>query len=372
MSNGIPTTQKSLLLRKENSLYELGETPVPHPGPKDVLVKIMACALNPVDAHISEPPYSKFLIQEWPHVPGSDGAGVVVELGSEVTDRKLGDRVVFQGEWRRHLATCQQYAVVPEDLTAIVSSPCPGRIPKNITFEQAATIPLALTTVVLVLYNQSPAPENLSLRLKPIWTPEGAKEFAGKPTLIVGGATSLGQMAIQLARLAGHNPIITTASPHNAPLLTSLGATHVLDRSRSNESILAELPQLTGGKPIEFAIVPAGAIPEPLRLARDALAPGGALATVLPAPQRIPEDVANPGEGKRVGYVFGSASLPQNRETCVEMWKQVTGWLEKGLLKPNPVEVLPNGLAGVNEGCARLKAKQVSGKKLVALPQETP
>ncbi|KAI9061172.1 GroES-like protein [Trametes sanguinea] len=362
----VPKTQKSLLLREESTPYVVAETPVPRPGPSDVLVKIMACALNPVDWAVVDPPYSKIFIKSWPYVPGTDAAGVVVEAGAEAGDVKVGDRVLFKGDtgdakW----ATCQQYAVVPAEYTAI--------IPENITFDEAATIPLALITDVLVLYNQSPAPENLSLRLKPVWEPEGATAYAGTPAFIVGGASSLGQFAIQLARMAGHSPIITTASPHNAPLLASaLGATHVLDRARPNASILAELPTLARGKPIEFAFVAVPFYPEACRLGRDALAPGGALAVVVPAPGRVPEDVANPGDGKRVGYVWGSIRLPHTRDCGLALFKQITGWLEKGLLKPNPVELLPNGLAGINEGLAKLKANKVSGKKLVARPQDTP
>ncbi|EIW54863.1 GroES-like protein [Trametes versicolor FP-101664 SS1] len=358
----IPTTQKSLLLRKESAPYVVEETPVPTPGPKDVLVQIFACALNPVDHAIVDPPYSKILIQEWPHIPGSDGAGVVVALGADVTNLKEGDKVVFQGSGGGVGATCQQYAIVPAELTAI--------IPDTLTFEQAATLPLALTTDVMSLYNQSPAPQNLSLRLKPVWEAEGQTAYAGTPALIIGAAASLGQVAVQLARLAGHNPIIATASPHNAELIKSLGATHVLDRSRSNESILSELPVLIGGKHLEYAFV-AVASADALRLGRDALAPGGALATISPQAQMLPEDVVNIGDGKRLSFVFGSARLPYTVETGVAMFKALSGWLEKGLLKPNPVEVLPNGLAGINEGLARMKANKVSGTKLVARPQET-
>ncbi|KAI0355517.1 GroES-like protein [Trametes cingulata] len=365
MSTTIPTKQKSLLLRQESTPYVLEETPVPTPGPGDVLVQLRACALNPVDWAIVDPPLSKFLVKQWPHFPGCDGAGVVVAVGAEVTNRKVGDRVLFEGDMSPSGGTFQQYATVPADLTSI--------IPDNITFEQAASIPLALATDVLCLYNQSPAPENLSLRLKPVWTPEGQTEYKGTPAFIVGGAASLGQYAIQLAKMAGHDPIITTASLHNTELLKSLGATHVLDRHRSNESILAELPTLTGGKPIHFAFAAyllSG--PEPLRLARDALAPGGALGIVAPGPERFPEDCQNPGEGKRVGYVYGSPLVPSNRECGREMFEHLTGWLEKGLLKPNPIEVLPNGLAGIQEGLDRMKAGKISGKKLVARPQETP
>ncbi|CDO74505.1 hypothetical protein BN946_scf184979.g60 [Trametes cinnabarina] len=333
----IPTTQKSLLLLQESTPYVVGERPVPRPGSKEVLVQIMACALNPLDYRIVDPPHSRWLIKSWPYVPGHDAAGVVVEVGKDVTALKVGDRVVFEANMERpDVAACQQYATVDADLAVI-----------------------------------SPAPENLGLKLKPVWEQDGATAYAGTPAFILGGATSLGQFAIQLAKLAGHNPIITTASPHNTPLLTSLGATHVLDRSRSNESILSELPTITGGKPLEFAFVAVPYSPEACRLGRDALAPGGALGIVIPSPTRVPEDVANPGDGKRVGYVFGSVWLPYTRDCGVEMFKHLTGWLADGRLKPNPVEVLPNGLAGIPDGLERLKANQVSGKKLVARPQET-
>ncbi|KAJ8496852.1 hypothetical protein ONZ51_g870 [Trametes cubensis] len=340
----IPTTQKALLLHEAGMPYVLGESPVYHPGPEEVLVKIMACALNPIDHMIANPPVRSTLLR----------------------NLKEGDKVLFLGDGTnaKRSSTFQQYAVVPADLTAI--------IPDNITFEQAATLPLAITTDVLVLYNQSAAAENIGLRLTPVWEPEGATAYAGTPAFIIGGASSLGQYAIQLAKLAGHNPIVTTASLHNAPLLISLGATHVIDRHKSNESVLAELSTIAGEKSVEFVFVAIPHDPEVCRLGRDALAPGGALAIVLPSPYAIPEDVANAGDGKRVGFVYGSTYLPHTREVSVAMYRQLTSWLQKGALKPNPVEVLPNGLAGIPEGLERMKANKISGRKLVARPQETP
>ncbi|KAI0351739.1 GroES-like protein [Trametes cingulata] len=370
MTTTIPTTQKALVIYEEGKPYTVGETPVARPGPKEVLIKVLACALNPADnVLLSVPPVLlqsmdifKYVFFKYPLLAGYDGAGIVVERGEEVTNLKEGDRVLFGGHCSSPSASFQQYATVQSEFVAI--------IPDNVTFEQAATIPLALTTDALVLYNESPAPENLGLRLKPFWEPEGAKAYAETPAFIVGGAASLGQYAIQLAKLAGHNPIITTASPHNTELLKSLGATHVLDRTRSNESILAELPKLTNGKPLSIAFVSV-LDPEALRLGRDALAPGGAFAAVTAIPAFVPEDVSHPSDGKRIGFVYGSGLLPYNRDTTVAVFKQITGWLEKGLLKPNPVEVLPNGLAGIPEGLERLGNNKVSGKKLVARPHET-
>lgn len=136
--------------------------------------------------------------------------------------------------------------------------------------------------------------------------------------------------AIQVAKFAGFHPIIATASPHNATYLTSLGATHVVDRSLSHDQILSKLPELTGGKPIEF-VYDAISLPETMPLAYQALAPGGALAIVLP--DVIPAELKKEGDNKRIAYVFGNVHAPENRACGVEMYKRLTEWLEKGVIK---------------------------------------
>lgn len=85
-------TQKALLLYAEGGKYSVGDAPVPQPGPKDVLVKVEAAALNPIDWKVTIPPFSG-LIQEYPFITGTDCAGVVVEVGSEVTTLKEGDKM---------------------------------------------------------------------------------------------------------------------------------------------------------------------------------------------------------------------------------------------------------------------------------------
>ncbi|OSC97725.1 GroES-like protein [Trametes coccinea BRFM310] len=352
-------TQKALLLPAEGAQYTVGEAPVPRPGAKEVLVKVISAALNPIDWKIAIPPFSSALIPEYPFITGTDGAGEVVEVGGEVTSLKAGDRILFQGWFANPYATFQQFCIVPAEITA--------KIPDNITFDQAASVPLGLATVILALYNQHPNYPK-TLRLKPIWEEGATVESAGKAALVIGGASSVGQYAIQVAKFAGFHPIIATASPHNAIYLMSLGATHVVDRSLSHDQILSKLPELTGGKPIEF-VYDAISLPETMPLAYQALAPGGALAIVLP--DVIPAELKKEGDNKRIAYVFGNVHAPENRACGVEMYKRLTEWLEKGVIKPNPVEVLPNGLASVPEGLDRLKNNQVSAKKLIAKPQET-
>ena len=88
-----PTTQKALILPAEKEPHKLvTDWPIPQPGPTDVLVKLVSAALNPVDAYI--PAMGGLgLVKAWPFVNGIDGAGIVEEVGAEVTNLAKGDRV---------------------------------------------------------------------------------------------------------------------------------------------------------------------------------------------------------------------------------------------------------------------------------------
>lgn len=78
----------------------------------------------------------------------------------------------------------------PTSPTSLNSIP---QIPDGISFDQAATVPLGLGTVVLAMYNTDPKAAGRSLLLPPCWEPEGAATFSGKPAFIIGGASSVGQ-----------------------------------------------------------------------------------------------------------------------------------------------------------------------------------
>ena len=84
------STQKALLLTAKNGDWVVGDVPIPKPGPKDVLIKVMAAGLNPVDWKNRE---GEFFTPSYPFVAGMDGAGVVVEAGAEADNLVKGDRV---------------------------------------------------------------------------------------------------------------------------------------------------------------------------------------------------------------------------------------------------------------------------------------
>jgi len=133
----IPPTQKALFLTgvKEELIIREIDNYIPNAG--ELLVRIESIALNPVDWIIQE---SGWGVKEFPFIAGLDSAGVVVALGEGVTKFGLGDKVFYPGSSTSRQATFQQYTTVPAEAAA--------KIPPNLTFDQAASIPLGLDTAM--------------------------------------------------------------------------------------------------------------------------------------------------------------------------------------------------------------------------------
>ncbi|KAG8218890.1 hypothetical protein J3R82DRAFT_4570 [Butyriboletus roseoflavus] len=159
-------------------------------------------------------------------------------------------------------------------------------------------------------------------------------QVLGRPIIIFGGATSLGQQgiprplsSIQLTRLSGFSPIITTASLHNEGLLLSLGATHIFDRKLSNAALIKRVRQLVA-VPLTY-IFDAVSIEETQEAAYALLAPGGTLVIVLPPEVGGDEDRS----GKNILPVLGSFHPPPNRALGAKFSIALTRWLEEGKIK---------------------------------------
>ncbi|KZT70272.1 GroES-like protein [Daedalea quercina L-15889] len=342
--------QNALLLGSRQGSFDVGNAPVPEPNSNEVLIRVEAVALNPIDWKIQA--YGT-AVEAYPAVLGSDIAGVVQEVGLNVTRFEPGDRVITQGVIGvNDHSGFQQYTLGYGELTA--------QIPEWMTFEEAATIPLGLATASLGLYNAYSA--QTSVGLFPPWEPGGRDHYAGKPFVVFGGSTSVGHYVIQLAKLSGFSPIITTASPYNAPALLALGATHVLDRHLSPNALRAHIASIANGS-ID-TVYDAVSVPETQNLAYDLLAPGGCLVLVLQ--DAIEED--RKSADKQVVTVGASISQAHNRDMGVSLYAALSALLEETEIQPNSVEVLPCGLTGIPAGLQRLRAG-VSNVKLVAQPQ---
>jgi len=216
-----------------------------------------------------------------------------------------------------------------------------------------------------VLYNKDPVASHTSAAFTAPWEEGGPGKYAGKPIVIIGGSSSLGQNALQLAKLSGFYPVIATASLHNTAFLQSLGATHVFDRALPFDALRAEIAKVTSA-PTEL-VYDTISLLKTQRLAYGLVAPGGTLLLVLEDVIPNDEKVA----GREIKHANGFAHASINYETAKVLYSHLTSLLVEGMIKPNRPEVLPGGLHGVMIGLERLRNEQVSGVKLVVRPQET-
>jgi len=206
----------------------VGELPSPAPGPADALIDVGAAALNHLDLHVLRG--IPGLELELPHIGGSDIAGKVVEVGSDVTDWAPGDRVVVDpglscGECMTCAADqaplCRHYSIIgehgPGGFAERVVVPARNlyRLPNDYPFETAAAAPLVFQTAWRALMSRA--------CLEP-----------GESVLITGASGGVSTAAIQIAGLAGATVLAVTSGEPNAERVRELGADHVIDRTEED------------------------------------------------------------------------------------------------------------------------------------------
>ncbi|KAF5344241.1 hypothetical protein D9758_012330 [Tetrapyrgos nigripes] len=344
--------QNSLILDGPKGSFAVSKRPIPKPSTGELLVKIQAAALNPVDWKIRE---HDMFVTEYPAVLGSDAAGDVEEVGEGVVGWKKGDRIYFQGYYTNDQATFQQYCLIPADLAA--------KIPERYSYSQAATISVAFTCAAFALF----APRPIGISLNPNF--DVAIKFTGQPVVVIGGSTSVGLYAIQLLHHLSFSPIIAYASSTHESYLRELGATHLIDRRAVSfsdlPSAVSNLVSKTTSSPLKL-VFDAFSGYDAQKAAYTSCADGGEVITVNPDALK-PEEKVN---GKNIFQVVGTVHFPHTREFGTKMWKVLGKWFEDGVIVPNRAEDLPNGLQGIVDGLEKMKSGAVSCVKLVAHPQE--
>ncbi|WDS38088.1 zinc-binding alcohol dehydrogenase family protein [Pseudoxanthomonas sp.] len=187
------------------ALYEV-ERDVPTPGPHELLVRVRAVSVNPLDTKVRR---GLVAVPQAVDVLGWDASGVVESVGSEVTQFRHGDEVFYAGSF--HLAGSNAEL-------QLVDARIVGTKPRSLDFAQAAAVPLAALTAWQLLFERLAVPR------------QEASAHATSCLLIVGGAGGVGSMLIQLARRLTSLTVIATASrPEGAAWCRSLGAHEVLD-----------------------------------------------------------------------------------------------------------------------------------------------
>ena len=219
---------KSLILKEFNSSYETAEVDQPKASKGEVLVKIRASGVNPLDLKIKagQAAHAKVKL---PAILGLDMAGIVEAVGEGVTKFAAGDEVYgMTGGIAGVPGSLAEYAAVDADLLAIK--------PRNLTMREAAAIPLIFITAWEALVDK-------------------AQTGPGKTVLIHGGAGGVGHIAVQLAKARGAQ-VFSTVRPANNSLMQNFGVTPI-DYTRL--SVEEYVRQYTGDEGFDIILDTVGA-----------------------------------------------------------------------------------------------------------------
>ena len=200
---------KAIVINQYGDKDELKEDELTKPEPKadEVLIEIHAAAVNPIDWKLRYGYLEDKFAFDFPIVLGWDASGIVTKLGKDVETLQKGDRVFVRPELTNR-GTYAEYTTAKEDLVA--------KIPENISFEEAAAVPLAGLTAYQCLVDVG-------------------KLGSGNKVLIHAGAGGVGSFAIQIAKNMGAY-VATTGSTKNVEFLKSLGADEVIDYTKDDFS----------------------------------------------------------------------------------------------------------------------------------------
>jgi NADPH:quinone reductase-like Zn-dependent oxidoreductase len=356
------------------------ESPFPVPGPTQLVVRARAVAINPLDAVIQSNGPMMYRWLDAPAVLGEDVAGEVIAVGAEVTRFAKGDRVVGYAlgieKGRDHVGEggFQQHLLLSEALTA--------PIPAGSAFEDAAALPLAVSTAAVALFQS----DQLGLAHPP--TAPGEVVARGETVVVWGGSTSVGLNAVQLAVAAGYR-VVTTASPANHALLHELGAAEAVDYR--DAEVVAKVVAAVGGQPVVGVLAIATGSAEPC-VAIAALT--GAKRVALASPSvSFYDQPRRPGlsrrravmiarlvagnvalqlrclrHGIRARFVWGSTLV--SNEVGRMLWTDhLPAALAEGRHRVLPrAEVVGTGLSSIQPALDRMRAGVSATKLVVLLP----
>ena len=250
-------------------VLKYADAPDPVVRPNEVLVRVRACALNHLDLFVRQGiPGVPIPL---PHIPGSDVAGEIAQIGGEVSTVRVGQKVVLApgitcGKCAACLAgldnRCRQFTnlgyMIDGGCAELVSAPEVNCLPfpENLSFEQAAAVPLVFQTAWHMLVGRA--------ELQP-----------GEDVLILGAGSGVGSAAIQIAKFFGARVITTAGTDEKLAKARELGADHVINHK--SQKIREEVRRITGKRGVDVVFEHVGTATWDDSLA--SLAPSGRLVT---------------------------------------------------------------------------------------------
>jgi NADPH:quinone reductase-like Zn-dependent oxidoreductase len=247
---------------------EMVDIPRPSPGPQQVLVRVIASSVNPIDWKLASGKMRLIMPVKLPVVPGFDVAGEITELGAGVTGYSIGDRVHARIATNEGTGACAEFAVVGLDVLA--------KVPSGMDLDEAAGVPLAGITALQGLRDRAGLP----------------LQRAHERVLVVAASGGVGHIAVQIARAAGAM-VVGVCSERNAALVLSLGAHEVIDYNKPDpyrrQTPFDIILDCVGGSPFRWIGL---------------LGRGGRYASPMPGPGVFLRSLMNPLTGKKVRAVM--------------------------------------------------------------------
>lgn len=303
--------------------------PVPAPGEYDVLVRVLACGLNPVDSKIHHwNTVAPGMNLHW--VTGLDVSGEIVALGAKVEGWQPGDRVLYHGDMFRPHGGFAEFAL--HDSRTLSRHP-------RVTPAVAAATPCAGWTAWRALVDK--------LRLT-----------ARDSLFIAGGAGGVGGFAIQIARHLGLETVITTCSAANADYVAALGATHVVDYQK--EDVPETILRITQGQGVSRALDTVGGDID--IQAASVLGFEGELVEIVRVarPERYPDPFSKGLSFHQFSLGSGHRHGKAGRETLLRAATAMNDLLEQGKIR---VEALTEiELSQVGEALLTMRQQRTRGK----------
>lgn len=314
----------------------IAEVPDPEVGPNDVLVQIKATSINLLDSKIRSGEFKQILPYAFPLILGNDLAGVVVRVGPDVHQFKPGDEVYARPQQDRIGTFAELISVTQGSL---------AHKPRNVSMEQAASLPLVALTAWQVLV-------------------ETAQVKKGQKVLIHAGSGGVGSVAIQLAKHLGAF-VATTTSTSNVEWVKALGADIVIDYKKQDfETVLNDYDVVLNS--LDSAV---------LKKSLKCLKPGGLLVSISGPPTPEFGDAqglswpvkqilrllsfgirkASHAAGVKYSFVFMRANGAQLEE--------ITSLVESGAIKPVIDKVYP--FASIAEALTYVEQGRSKGKVVI-------
>lgn len=276
-------------------VMRLEEVPEPQAGAGQVLVRVQAAGVNPVDVYIHSGQHARR--PTLPYTPGMDGAGTIAAIGEGVERFKVGDRVYLAGAISgtyAEFALCEQMQV--------------QRLPENISFSQGAAVSVPYATAYRALFQRAHA-------------------VSGESVLVHGATGGVGIAAVQLARAAGLKVYGTGGTEKGRQLIEEQGAHHALDHRAPD--YLEQLMKLTGNLGVNVVLEMLANV----NLGRDlgVLAHGGRVVVIG---SRGTVEIDPRATMGRDAAILGMSLLVAPAEDLASIHAALGAGLENGTLRP--------------------------------------